>query len=389
MKENYLDSLHGIFPATITTDGHRLMVFYPAEGDDMQSNLLKVLQCPKCKSSLTLTEEKHDDIEVISGILKCLSCNSTYRVENGMPLLYLDDENWVSKAREAKGWVDMHKSKGIYDQTGVGIDFTLPYFNEEPWIKVSQMFDTCLDMLNLDGTERILDMGAARGWAAKNFALKGCKVVATDIVPDDQIGLGRSKALIKNSNVYYDRIICDNENMPFIDNTFDVVFCAAVIHHTDNLQDLMKSVSRVLNVGGTFIAINEPCIGIFDDEKKHLIDSEELKYNINETRPNLIQYYNTLMNAGFNNIRIFHYSNYRKTSEEIEKLTKTYVIKEKINKIMSENQYLNETYPYNLMNLSLLEYGGELIMTAEKTNEIKKSPLIQRLVSKLTGSQTH
>ena len=68
-------------------------------------------------------------------------------------------------------------------------------------------------MLNLNGSERILDLGAGRSWAAKAFAKKGCYSVAIDIVPDDQIGLGRSKVIMNAANTYYERIIGDNENL--------------------------------------------------------------------------------------------------------------------------------------------------------------------------------
>jgi ubiquinone/menaquinone biosynthesis C-methylase UbiE/uncharacterized protein YbaR (Trm112 family) len=321
----------------------------------MRIELLDILRCPKCYSGLIIEKQTSDEIEMIEGALRCTNCGSNYKIENGMPFLYVDDQNWKSKALEAKGWVDYHKSMGIYDQTGVKIDFILPYFNEEPWIKVSKMFDVCLDILNLKGSERILDLGAARGWAAKNFASKGCKSVAIEIASDDQIGLGRSKALIKESDTYYERIIGDNENMPFNDKSFDIVFCAAVLHHSSKLKELLKNAYRVMADNGIFIAINEPCIGVFEKESDVLKDSEELKFNINETRPNIIQYYNSFMEAGFSNIKIFPYDLHKKKYVwKIKEWVSRFTIDKKTNKILQDHQYLSRTHSDSLINSVLL-----------------------------------
>jgi glycosyltransferase involved in cell wall biosynthesis/ubiquinone/menaquinone biosynthesis C-methylase UbiE len=323
-------------------------------------------------------------MEIISGVLVCDGCGSGFKVENGMPFLFVNDADWVSKAREAEGWVNYHKALGIYDQTGVTIDFVLPYF-EGPWVKVSQMFDTCLDILRLKGSERILDMGAARGWAAKNFALKGCKAVAMDIVPDDQIGLGRSKALMKAACVYYDRIIGDNENFPMGDKAFDVVFCSGVIHHTDKLRDVLKNVYRVLDEDGTFIAINEPCIGVFESEQEFLKGSEEVKYNIKERRPTITQYYEALREAGFTQIRIFPYFLYKKSIDEIVDWTSKYTINKDVDRILDNYHHLNSRYPDDLANRVTAQYGGEVVITARKMKRAKIAMVVQRYGLEVNG----
>jgi SAM-dependent methyltransferase len=247
-----------------------------------------------------------DGEEGVSGELLCTQCGGRYVIRRRMPFLYVDDERWSPKAREAEGWVGYHKKLGIYDQTGFDIDFNLPYLAEEPWLSASRHFDVALRLANLSGGETVLDLGAGRGWAAKHFALKGCHATAIDVVSDEQVGLGRAWALMEQAGVNFHPVIGDNENLPFFSGTFDIVFCAAVLHHTSDLPRLLKSVARVLNPGGWLIAVNEPCIGIYDDERKVLRRdaSEELAFGINESRPDYLKYWFALRRAGFAEIDI-------------------------------------------------------------------------------------
>src|SRR4029453_4151582 len=121
------------------------------------------------------------------------------------------------------------------DQTGIDIDFKLPYFAEDPWITVARQFDIALALLDPRPGEWIRAVGAARGWGSKHFGLRGCRVVGIDVVDDDQIGLGRSRALMEQAGVVYDLTIGDHERLPFADGAFDAIFCAATLHHTTDL----------------------------------------------------------------------------------------------------------------------------------------------------------
>jgi len=225
----------------------------------------------------------------------------------------MDDERWAPKAREAQGWIDYHKDKGIYDQTGVEIDFILPYYDQEPWLSVAQHFDVALELMSLDGSERVLDLGAARTWAAKHFALRGCEAVALDIVADDQIGLGRGWALMEEAGVEYHLVVGDSENLPFQPDTFDFVFAAAVLHHTSDLPLLLRNVYQVLKPGGALVAVNEPCISVSANSQQVLGQdaAEELAYGINESRPNLFDYGLALDDAGLTDPDIFPVQAYR------------------------------------------------------------------------------
>ena len=233
----------------------------------MRSSILDLVNCPACNGRLNVDVAEASGLEILSGQLVCNDCGQHYPIEQRMPLLYVNDSRWSSKAREAQGWVAYHKNLGIYHQPEDAVDLKIPYYSEEPWISVARHFDIAMDLMKLTGSEVILDLGAGRGWAAKQFALKGCRVVAIDVVADEQVGLGRAWALMENAGTWFEAVIGDSENLPFFSETFDIVFCAAVLHHTSDLPGLLKSVCEVLKPGGVLIAVNEPCISIYADQE--------------------------------------------------------------------------------------------------------------------------
>ena len=50
-----------------------------------------------------------------------------------------------------------------------------------------------------------------------------------------------------------DFVCGDCENLPFADDSFDVIICSQSFHHYPNAQDFFNSVSRVLRPGGRLI----------------------------------------------------------------------------------------------------------------------------------------
>lgn len=55
----------------------------------LKKELLEILCCPKCKGDL--------DYDEPASRLTCKRCNHQYRVENGIPIMLIDDETKSSK----------------------------------------------------------------------------------------------------------------------------------------------------------------------------------------------------------------------------------------------------------------------------------------------------
>jgi len=51
----------------------------------MKKELLNIVCCPYCKSSLELSSNKMENDEIVNGSLKCLRCNKNYPIVDGIP----------------------------------------------------------------------------------------------------------------------------------------------------------------------------------------------------------------------------------------------------------------------------------------------------------------
>ena len=51
----------------------------------MKPALLEILVCPLCKDELTLTIDHEEDGEIVSGSLRCDSCDETFPIEDTIP----------------------------------------------------------------------------------------------------------------------------------------------------------------------------------------------------------------------------------------------------------------------------------------------------------------
>ncbi|HEV2059496.1 MAG TPA: class I SAM-dependent methyltransferase [Solirubrobacteraceae bacterium] len=104
---------------------------------------------------------------------------------------------------------------------------------------------------------RSLEIGAGTGYFTLNMLQDGVvgEAVATDISP------GMLDALQANAQrigVTVDTVACDAEDLPFDDDSFDLVLGHAVLHHIPRLDRAFAEFRRVLRPGGEFLFAGEP-----------------------------------------------------------------------------------------------------------------------------------
>jgi uncharacterized protein YbaR (Trm112 family) len=51
----------------------------------MKKEIVKILCCPTCKGDLSLTVEKEEKGEILSGTFTCVKCKTTYPILDGIP----------------------------------------------------------------------------------------------------------------------------------------------------------------------------------------------------------------------------------------------------------------------------------------------------------------
>ena len=89
----------------------------------------------------------------------------------------------------------------------------------------------------------LLDVGCGNGFFTYHFA-KICQVT----------GLDFSKQMLALNP--HNRLVCGQaENLPFADNSFDVVFCSSLLHH---LPQPAKAVEEMKRVARSYVIVSEP-----------------------------------------------------------------------------------------------------------------------------------
>jgi SAM-dependent methyltransferase len=206
-------------------------------------------------------------------------------VEDGIPrLLDPTAPGLAAKLREIEAWPLLAREQGWYE-ADERVDAALPYLNSElgwedrAWGATEHGFRLLLERYVRPG-DRVLEIGAAKSWAAQHLLPRGCEYVACDLLVDPVIGLGRGRFFEQRASPYL-RIQADGERLPFADRSFDVAFCVATLHHALDLGAMVAELARVTRRAGVVAALNEgtraPYASADNPEQAH-----ELELGINE-----------------------------------------------------------------------------------------------------------
>jgi len=112
--------------------------------------------------------------------------------------------------------------------------------------------------------KQILDLSCGNGIASFAFANLGHQVTAADPDESEEVGLGAVRKLIphlKAGSIETARAFA--EQLPFTDNTFDIVYVRQALHHFMDLKQGLSECRRVLKPGGVFFSAREHVV---DDE---------------------------------------------------------------------------------------------------------------------------
>jgi SAM-dependent methyltransferase len=108
-----------------------------------------------------------------------------------------------------------------------------------------------------EGFSRGLEIGAGTGYFSLNLLRAGVlsEAVATDISPGMLGVLDRSA---QRMGLPVTTRACEAGELPFEDNSFDLVFGHAVLHHLPDLEGGFREFRRVLKPGGSVAFCGEP-----------------------------------------------------------------------------------------------------------------------------------
>jgi SAM-dependent methyltransferase len=259
---------------------------------------LDVMRCPVCRGPL----------EGGATALRCPACPAVYPVEDGIPRM-LDDRlpGIAAKRGEIEGWVAMAKEQGWYEPDDE-VDAKLPYlcrdlgWDDRTWRANEHSFSLLLERVRPG--MRVLEVGAAKAWAAQHLVPRGVEYVATDILADPNVGLGRG-AFFEQRVGPFGRVQADGEHLPFADGAFDVAYCVAALHHALDLRLMVSELARVTRRGGTVAALNEGtrALGASGEVEDQAAEKE---FGINEHVHTLYAYLWAFWRAGLAVTRVEH-----------------------------------------------------------------------------------
>jgi SAM-dependent methyltransferase len=104
---------------------------------------------------------------------------------------------------------------------------------------------------------KALDLGAGRGIVSYALAQDQWNVFSLEPDPSEVVGAQAIRSQ-ENQSIKVCRAL--GERLPFPADTFDVVICRAVLHHSRDLGKLCAEIRRVLKRGGKFLAMREHVI---------------------------------------------------------------------------------------------------------------------------------
>jgi SAM-dependent methyltransferase/uncharacterized protein YbaR (Trm112 family) len=269
----------------------------------MRKELLGLLLCPNCEQGTweIRSQELAGGGVARSGDLVCLACGSCYVVEDG--ILDLLPRPPESVLRERAGWERFLQRAS--EELAEGWILSLPKVDASVtsnaqsiahWKRQADNFYRLVDLLDLTGRERVLEIGAGRCWASAHLARLGHEVVALDVVRGRAAGgLETGEVYLRQGTPYFDRVLASMEGLPFRPQSFDLVLSLASIHHSPDLELVAAESARVLKAGGRLAMASEPCISIFKEKR---VNNLETNAGINEHTYNVVDYRRAFGRAG-------------------------------------------------------------------------------------------
>lgn len=195
----------------------------------MQLKLLDILACPKCQGTLIcLPTETDDEMEVITGNLKCESCEIVYRIRSSIPR-FVDEDNYA--ASFGLQW-NLFKYEQIDTKASVNLSENR-FYSETGWTS---------DWLS---GKWLLDAGCGAGRFLDIASRSTCELVGVDIsnaVDAAAVTMrGRPNVHLVQASIY---------ELPFKAEAFDACYSIGVIQHTPDPPKAIKSLPRLLKKGG-------------------------------------------------------------------------------------------------------------------------------------------
>jgi SAM-dependent methyltransferase len=205
----------------------------------VKETLLRLIRCPDCGSTLSLANAGANGSEIISGILRCQGCASSFPIDHGLPVVLRSDAR-AERTRQSFGkqW-KLHEQHSFEQNTIYGKS------QEEGLLDFQKAFEIG-DFRSLRNCI-ILDAGCGSGALTADLgrSIPAATVIGVDFSESARLAYERCRDL---PNVHI--LQADLSRPPFQSSTFDLIWSEGVIHHTPDTQRSFSSLAPLVKPGG-------------------------------------------------------------------------------------------------------------------------------------------
>ncbi len=220
---------------------------------------IEVLACPSCRGYM----------EVADGKVKCVKCNKCYGFTDNIPLLF-----------EANEWTDSKEDiteveRAFYEET--------PFPNYEDFENVADLVEKARKglfarLLNeqIPYNIRVLEVGCGTGQLTNFLGVAHRVVFGTDMCLNSLRLAQQFKAKNNLERVGFYQM---NLFRPiFKEESFPVVICNGVLHHTSDPFGGFQSISRLVKKGGYIL------IGLYNKYGRLITDLRRVIFNVSNNK---------------------------------------------------------------------------------------------------------
>lgn len=110
----------------------------------------------------------------------------------------------------------------------------------------------CLDQIEFDG-KQTLEIGLGQGADSEQIIRRGAKWSGIDLTAES---VERVRVRLELKELPYQRLVQGSAlELPFEDDSFDIVFSHGVLHHIPEVELAQSEINRVLKPGGKLVAM--------------------------------------------------------------------------------------------------------------------------------------
>ncbi|GEM_PF-4150907 len=204
---------------------------------------LETWACPTCFSRLGPHE----------GGFRCVDGGHPFASRDGLPIfLRREDEALLL---DAKAYAAAWKRDVLAPPKGSVLE--LPFVASPYWRPKARSLQALLEILGPARGRIVADMGAGTGWLSYRLSEAGFRCYATDIVADEDVGLGAARAYDRTGHPF-ERAVASLSRWPFRAGSMDIAVCNASLHYLADPRVAIAEAARVLTAAGSLLVMNDP-----------------------------------------------------------------------------------------------------------------------------------